>query len=84
MVGPCVTVWLYAGVMLFPFAMLPLLSDNLPRGHIWPTLIALPLALALIYRFAHEPPGWGFNHILVQTAQVQLIFSLLLCLGLVL
>ena len=84
MAGPRVTVWLYAGLMLIPFAMLPLLSDNLPRGQVWPMLIALPLALALIHRFAHEPPGRGFNRILVQTAQVQLICSLLLCLGLLL
>jgi 1,4-dihydroxy-2-naphthoate octaprenyltransferase len=81
--GSGVTIRLYSGLMLAPFAMLPLLSDNLPRGHVWPTLIALPLALALIHRFAHEPPGRGFNRILVQTAQVQLAFSLLLCLGLV-
>jgi 1,4-dihydroxy-2-naphthoate polyprenyltransferase len=82
--GPRVTVWLYAGLLLVSFAMLPLLGDNLPRGHVWPTLIALPLALALIHRFAHEPPGQGFNRILVQTAQIQLVFGLLLCLGLVL
>jgi 1,4-dihydroxy-2-naphthoate octaprenyltransferase len=82
--GPRVTVWLYAGLMLVPFAMLPVLSNNLPRGHVWPTLIALPLALALIYRFSHEPLGRGFNRILVQTAQIQLVFGFLLCLGLVL
>lgn len=82
--GPCLTVWFYAGLMLAPFAMLPLLGDNLPRGHVWPTLLALPLALALIRRFAIEPPGPGFNRILVRTAQIQFLFGLLLCLGLVL
>lgn len=82
--GPRVTVWIYAGLMLVPFSMLPLLGVNLPRGHVWPALIALPLALALIHRFAHEPAGRGFNRILAQTAQVQLVFGLLLCLGLVL
>jgi 1,4-dihydroxy-2-naphthoate octaprenyltransferase len=82
--GPRATVWLYTGFMLIPFTILPLLGDNLPRGHVWPMLSALPLALVLIHRFAHEPPGRGFNRILVQTAQVQLICSLLLCLGLLL
>jgi 1,4-dihydroxy-2-naphthoate polyprenyltransferase len=84
MAGPCATVRLYAGLVLVPFAMLPVLSDNLPRGHVWPTLIALPLAPVLIHRFSHEPPGRGFNRILVQTAQIQLVFGVLLCLGLVL
>jgi 1,4-dihydroxy-2-naphthoate polyprenyltransferase len=83
-IGPDVAVWVYAGLMLIPFAMLPLLGNSLPRGHVWPTLPALPPALALIYRFAREPPGRGFNRILAQTAQVQLMFGLLLCLGLVL
>jgi 1,4-dihydroxy-2-naphthoate polyprenyltransferase len=80
--GPRVTDWIYAGLMLLPFALVPLIGHDLPRGHVWPTLFALPLALALIYRFAHEPPGRGFNRILVQTVQTQLVFSLLLCLGL--
>ena len=38
----------------------------------------------MIYRFAHEPPGGGFNRILVQTVKVQALFSLLLGLGLLL
>ena len=50
----------------------------------WPALITVPLALALIHRFVHEPRGQGFNRILGQTAQIQFLFGLLLCLGLVL
>ena len=45
-------------------------------------LIALPLALAMIYRFAQEPRGPVFNRILVQTAQVEFVFSVLLSIGL--
>jgi 1,4-dihydroxy-2-naphthoate octaprenyltransferase len=83
-VGPRLTAWIYAGLMLVPFALLPLLRGDLPRGQIWPALIASPLALMMIYRFACEPPGRGFNRILAQTAQVQLVFGLLLSVGLVL
>jgi 1,4-dihydroxy-2-naphthoate polyprenyltransferase len=82
-VGPRVTVWIYAGLMLLPFALLSLLGDGVAHGHVWPALIALPLALILVRRFAREPPGRGFNSILAQTAQIQFVFGSLLCLGLV-
>ena len=67
-----------------PFALLPLIGRGLPRGHVWAAFIASPLALALIWRFAREPRGPAFNQILVQTVQVQLAFSLLLSVGLLL
>ena len=82
--GPRRTVWVYTGLMLLPFVLLATIAHALPRGHVWPALMALPVALALIYRFIHEPPGRGFNRILVWTAQLQLLFGLLLSLGLVL
>jgi 1,4-dihydroxy-2-naphthoate octaprenyltransferase len=69
---------------LLPFALLPLIARALPRGDVRPALIALPLALLLIYRFAHEPRGPIFNRILVQTVQFQLLFSALLSVGLLL
>ncbi len=84
MAGPLATTWVYAGLMLVPFALLLPIAQALPRGHVWPALIALPLAGLLVYRFAHEPRGRGFNRILVQTVQIQSLFSLLLALGLVL
>ena len=58
----------------------------LPHGHAWPALITLQLTLtlALIYRFMHEPPGRGLTRIMVWTVQIQLLFSLLLSIGLVL
>jgi 1,4-dihydroxy-2-naphthoate octaprenyltransferase len=83
MAGPQVTNWIYGGLALLPFALLLLIDGNLPRGHAWPALFALPFALALVRAFVREPPGPGFNRILVRTAQVQLLFGLLLCLGLV-
>jgi 1,4-dihydroxy-2-naphthoate polyprenyltransferase len=84
MAGPRVTVWIYAGLMLLPFALLPLISHALPRGHVWLALVAVPLALVLIYRFICEPRGSGFNRILIWTVQTQFLFGLLLSLGLVL
>jgi 1,4-dihydroxy-2-naphthoate polyprenyltransferase len=84
MAGPFATTCVYAALMLLPFALLWPIGQALPRGHVWPTLIALPLAGALIYQFAREPRGRGFNRILVQTVQVQAIFSVLLSVGVVL
>ncbi len=83
-IGARATHWLYGALMLLPFALLPFLARDLPRGHVWPALIALPAALVLIARFAREPRGQGFNAILARSAQVQLVFAVLLCGGLVL
>ena len=79
-----VTIVIFAGLMLVPFALLPLIELVLANGRVWPALIALPGAFAMIYRFASEPRGPVFNRILVQTAQVQFAFSLLLSIGLIL
>jgi 1,4-dihydroxy-2-naphthoate octaprenyltransferase len=82
--GPHVTIWIYAGLMMLPFTLLPIIGQALPRGHVWPTIVALPLAPVLIYRFIREPRGRGFNQILIRTVQIQLLFGLLLSLALVL
>jgi 1,4-dihydroxy-2-naphthoate octaprenyltransferase len=83
-VGRKGTNWIYGAMLLLPFALLLPLGRALPDGHVWLALVALPLALALIYFFLREPPGRGFNRILVQTVRIQLLFSLLLSIGLVL
>ena len=82
--GPRITSWVYAALMLLPFALLWAIGRELPHGHVWLALAALPFALLLIYRFAHEPRGRGFNQILVRTVQTQIVFALSLSLGLVL
>jgi 1,4-dihydroxy-2-naphthoate polyprenyltransferase len=82
--GPMVTRWIYAALMLVPFVLLVPIGQALPRTHVWATLIALPPAGMLTRKFAREPPGRGFNRILVQTVQIQALFCLLLTLGLVL
>jgi 1,4-dihydroxy-2-naphthoate polyprenyltransferase len=82
--GPATTMWIYSGLMLIPFVLLLPINQALPRGHVWPALIALPLAVAMIHCFIREPQGRGFNRILVRTVLTQLLFSVLLTLGLVL
>ena len=70
---------IYAGEMLAPYALLPLLAE---LG--WPAalpLLSLPLALKLIGRFRREAPGPVFNNILAATAGLQLLFALLLLLS---
>ena len=75
------TIWIYAAMMLVPFALLAPIGGALPDRHVWLALVALPPALGLIYRFMREPPGRGFNRILVRTVQIQVLFSLLLAAG---
>ncbi len=47
----------------------------------WPVLIALPLALWLIRRLYTMRPGPELNSLLAATAQLQLMYGLLLCGG---
>jgi 1,4-dihydroxy-2-naphthoate octaprenyltransferase len=54
----------------------------LTGGHVWLALAAAPLAGGMVWRFWREPVGENFNAILAQTAQVQAVFAMLLCLGL--
>jgi len=81
--GGIVTTWIYALLMLAPFVLLLPLTQALPHSHPWLALLALPPATFLIYQFAGEPSGRGFNRILVQTVMVQTLFSVLLALGLI-
>jgi len=73
----------YALLMLIPFALLPFLQ--LLDLEIWNwavPMLTLPWAIFLVRRFRSEPPGPVFNHLLAATAQFQLGFGLLLCVGL--
>ncbi len=83
-IGAGASHWVYAGLMLLPFALLPLLAEQLPRGRVWPAALALVPVLALIAGFAREPRGRGLNRILMRTVQVQILFAALLCGGLLL
>ena len=68
---------LYAGEMLAPYVLLPLLAGSLGWRAALP-LLSLPLALKLVRRFHREAPGAVFNDILAATAGLQLAFALLL------
>ena len=77
--GRSATRRIYAGQMLAPYLLLPLLG-----GLGWPAVLpalSLPLALRLIRRFHAEAPGPVFNQILASTAGLQLVFALLLSLA---
>ncbi len=71
--------WLYVALLILPFLLpIPL------NGYTGLILLALPMALWLIKRLVTEPPGPAFNQILARTAQLQLIYSGLLTIGLIL
>ncbi len=67
----------YLLLLLLPYLLLPALGHGLP-------LLTLPWAAYLIQRFWREAPGPAFNRILAQTAQLQLVFGVLLSMGLLL
>jgi len=80
--GPTGTAALYAAAMLAPYALLWPMARALPHQPLWLPLVALVPTLVLIRRFMREPPGRGFNRILVQTVQLQVLFGFLLAAGL--
>lgn len=71
----------YLLLILLPF----LLPFFMPGGLIrWLPVMLLPWAVVLILRFFRQPHGAEMNLILVQTAQLQLLFGVLVALALVL
>lgn len=78
--GRCHSQRLYTTLVLAPF-VLPLLLIDSGIGT-WLILPLLPFALLLAWRFRHQSPGPDFNRTLSYTAQLQLLFVLLLIIGL--
>ena len=75
----------YAALLALPFILLPVLGCLLLAGvGIWLPLLAAPWAVLLVLRFWREAPGAAYNQLLAQTAQLQLFFSMLLSLGVLL
>lgn len=75
------------GLLLFlPFLLLPVLYvlTGMSKWGAGLPYLALPLAMRLLQRFATEPVGPAFNQILARTAQLQLLFAVLLSLGMML
>jgi 1,4-dihydroxy-2-naphthoate octaprenyltransferase len=69
----------YAALLLLPLPLM--LIGGLP-GPVWPVLLALPMAFALIGRMFGGAQGPALNPMLGQTAQYQALLVLLYGLGL--
>lgn len=83
--GRAFTRWEYAVLMLAPFALLGALARLTPlSATLLIPLLALPMAAALVRRFWRETPGPAFNALLARTAKFQVLFSVLLCAGILL
>ena len=79
------TRWEYALLMLAPFALLAALAAQTHAGiALAIPLIVLPLAAGLVRRFWRESPGPAFNPLLARTAKFQVLFSVLLCVAILL
>lgn len=68
---------IYAGEILSPYLLLPLLASPLGAWAALP-LLSLPAGMILIQRFRKLPPGPAFNPLLAKTAALQLLFACLL------
>lgn len=75
----------YAILLLAPFALLlPFgLATHVGAALLIP-LLALPMAIGLVRRFWRETPGPAFNEVLARTARFQVLFSVLLCIAILL
>ena len=83
--GRALTRWEYAVLMLAPFALLGALARLTPIGAtLLIPLLALPMAAVLVRRFWRETPGPAFNALLARTAKFQVLFSVLLCVAILL
>jgi 1,4-dihydroxy-2-naphthoate octaprenyltransferase len=67
---------LYGALLLAPFPLLAALPKGALAG-----LAALPVALALVVRFARAQGGASFNRLLAGTSAFQLMLAALICLG---
>ena len=80
--GPARTTAVYAALLLAAFALLPVLAGLSGDFGVLAGLAASPFALALIQRFRSEAPGPALNGLLAQTAQFQMVLTVLVCAGL--
>jgi len=78
--GPSLSRWLFAAMMLAPFALLAPLASATSHTPLFLALGALPLAIFQARRLFVEQ-GPGLNAVLARTAQTQAVFCVLLALG---
>lgn len=73
----------YVTLIALPFLLLPVLANLLSAGSgVWLPLSAAPWAVLLVWRFCRMAPCAKYNSLLAQTAQLQLLFAVLLSVGL--
>ncbi len=70
--------WLYALLVLLPFALLPWLNRSTGLA-VWAPLLLLPLALQQAARLMRWAPDRRYNQLLARTAHLQLGYVLLWC-----
>jgi len=81
--GMSLTRVLYLTLLLTPFLILLILSEQLQKPLlIWVMMPALPVSLYLGRKIYLLPHGRGLNKLLAQTAQLQLLFGILMIFGL--
>ena len=73
---PATARWLYAALLVLPFAVLALAWGWRSLGIVW---LALPLFAWLALRFARLPAGPAMNEQLGHTALAQVVLGALLC-----
>jgi 1,4-dihydroxy-2-naphthoate octaprenyltransferase len=81
-IGPARGRALYLALMGLPFALTPLVAPG--RAGAWVAWLALPLAAGLVRRLYAGESGQSLNAVLAETARVELLYSLLLAVGLLL
>ena len=75
----------YATLILVPFVLLaPLAVQTHVSLALLIPLLALPTGVGLVKRFWQETPGPAFNALLARTARFQVLFAVLLCVGILL
>lgn len=80
--GKRATRWLYLLLLLLPFVLLVGLVAEIGKSTlIWVIIPALPFALYLGREIYRTPHGRGLNQLLARTAQLQLLFGVLMMWG---
>ncbi|MCP4072366.1 MAG: 1,4-dihydroxy-2-naphthoate octaprenyltransferase [Hyphomicrobiales bacterium] len=81
--GKRLSVLVYNLLLLLPFVIVLATEMSAAGNGNWLPLLTLPFALFLAWRFGKIQEGPDYNMLLVQTAKLQLAFSMLFALGLV-
>jgi len=79
--GARASAWLYAVLMLVPFAAVPFLVRYTGSPLLWLPLLALPGAIGLARALPQTPSGLAFNGLLMRTVMLQLIFGAMVTIG---